>query len=87
MILFTYEDEFLYKVIAHILNVFLFLETLQYYQEKTSQLQHEVVTANTQLREENERASSLIIEKEKLESKLKEANERRVILFICFFVL
>ncbi|XP_069980596.1 GRIP1-associated protein 1 isoform X2 [Penaeus vannamei] len=51
-------------------------ETLQYYQEKTSQLQHEVVSANTQLREENERASSLIIEKEKLENELKEANER-----------
>lgn len=63
-------------VIASILNVISFLETLQYYQEKTSQLQHEVVSANTQLREENERASSLIIEKEKLENELKEANER-----------
>lgn len=63
-------------VIASILKVISFLETLQYYQEKTSQLQHEVVSANTQLREENERASSLIIEKEKLENELKEANER-----------
>ncbi|XP_042887801.1 GRIP1-associated protein 1-like isoform X2 [Penaeus japonicus] len=51
-------------------------ETLQYYQEKTSQLQHEVVTVNTQLREESERASSLKIQKEKLENDLREACEQ-----------
>ncbi|XP_068213035.1 GRIP1-associated protein 1-like isoform X1 [Palaemon carinicauda] len=51
-------------------------ETLQQYQERTSQLQSEVERINSQLCEEQEKVSSLIADKEKLEEDLRKANER-----------
>ncbi|XP_066953038.1 GRIP1-associated protein 1-like isoform X1 [Macrobrachium rosenbergii] len=51
-------------------------ETLQQYQERTSQLQCEVERINNQLREEQEKISSLMTDKGKLEEDLRQANER-----------
>ncbi|XP_064093643.1 GRIP1-associated protein 1-like isoform X1 [Macrobrachium nipponense] len=51
-------------------------ETLQQYQERTSQLQCEVERINNQLKEEQEKISSLMTDKEKLEEDLRQVNKR-----------